>query len=264
MMAILFSISGRGLSQIISFDTYLDTFNSSCVKSLDEFIQRFNGEEFHPDLDTANTANIRARSILTLIDWQKYQLQDSSAMSQVVSFVDSVCKNDVRLALEKDGIYAEAQCLFLYNQQELPISLILVFENIRDDYYKWAVVGTTGLVECGLIDTIREGYINPVQHELHFSELSAACADLTSHVSITKTVDQLSFLLGMLKTKQLEFVTCNKVVFHFVQVPGYAFVVEEVNRLDNNSGYLVNALFKMEDSDKLVYIKQLLGQDLER
>ena len=37
-------------AQVIIKDTYLDNFASTYVKSLDEFIQRFNGKEYHPDL----------------------------------------------------------------------------------------------------------------------------------------------------------------------------------------------------------------------
>ena len=57
----------------------------------------------------------------------------------------------------------------------------------------------------------------------------------------------------------MKYVVCNNVRYHFVQVPGYIFVVDEVNRLGNNSGYLINTLIKTKDIDKLKYIDQLLG-----
>lgn len=264
LLVVLLVSCENGFAQIIKGDSYLDIFASTYIKSLDEFMQRFNAEEYHPDIDTANNENLRIRSILTLFDLQKFQLEDSIIAGQLVSFADTVCKNDIHLYLEGGGVYAEACCLFSYNQKELPINLVFVFENIRDDYYRWAIAGVNGLIECGLMDTVNDGYINPTQHEVRFTELSSACSDLNRFVSVHKVLDQLSYFLGMIKTRQLEFVTCNKVVFYFIQVPGYAFVVNEVNKLDNNSGYLISTLVRIEDSDKLDYIKQLLGQKIEK
>lgn len=259
-LAIMLVNCRSAIAQIINYDTYLDSFASAYVNSLDEFIQHFNAEEFHPEINTENDENLRIRSILTLFDWQSFQVQDSIVVRKLVSFAESVCNDSIRLNLEDDGLYAEALCLFAYKGQEIPINLVLVFENIRDDYYKWAVAGANGLMQCKLLDTICEGYINPVQHEVHFSELSAACADLNKYISVGKKVDQLSFLLGMLKSGQLEFVACNKVLFHFSQVPDYIFVVDKINRLDYNSGYLIIKLERTEELKKQDYIERLLGK----
>lgn len=251
---------GSCFAQTVHFDTYLDGLTSAYVKSLDEFIQRFNAEEFHPDINTENNDNLRTRSILTLFDWQMFQLQDSCVASQIISFTDTVSKQDVRLDMEKEGLYAEACCLFSYKQQEIPINLVLVFENIRDDYYKWAVAGANGLMDCKLLDTVCNGYMNPVQHEVHFSELPSACVALDKYISIDRTVDQLSFVMGMLKTGVLKFEACNKVLFHFAQVPGFIFVVDKINRPDYNSGYLISKLVRTDDLKKQSYIEQLLGK----
>jgi len=260
LLTILVVNFGSCYAQAVYYDTYLDGLSSAYVKSLDEFIQRFNAEEFHPDINTENKDNLRTRSILTLFDWQMFQLQDSCVKSQIISFADMVSKKDVRLDMEKEGLYAEACCLFSYKQQEIPINLVLVFENIRDDYYKWAVAGANGLMECKLLDTVCNGYMNPVQHEVHFSELSSACDALDKYISIERTVDQLSFVLGMLKTGGLVFEACNKVLFHFVQIPGFTFVVDKINRPDYNSGYLISKLVRTDDLKKQSYIEQLLGK----
>lgn len=264
LLVILLAYCQFESAQIIIGDPYLDVFASTNVNSIDEFMRRFNGEEFHPDLDTTNKENLRVRSILTLFDLQKFQVSDSIVAGQLVAFADTVYRNDIYLSLEGGGLYAEACCMFSYKQQEIPINLIFVFENIRDDYYKWAIAGANGLIECELLDTICNGYINPTQHGVHFTEMSVASANLTRFVSVHKTVDQLSYFLGLLKTGQFEYVSCNKVRFHFIKVPGYVFIVDEINRLGNNSGYLINTFFKIEDVNKLCYINKLLGQNIER
>lgn len=249
-----------GFSQDTHFNSYLDDINAAHVTSLEEFMQRFNAEAFHPELNLDNDKNLRIRSILTLFDWQEFRVQDSAVISQIVEFAETVCHGSILLNIEDSSIYAESCCLFSYKDKEIPINLVFEYENIRDDYYRWAVAGANGLKNCNLLDTIFDGYINPVQHELHFSELHAACKDLNKYISISKEVDQLSFVLGMIKTGQLEFVACNKVLFHFTQVPGYVFVVDKKNRLDRNSGYLISKLTRAEELQKGRYINQLLGK----
>ena len=143
----------------------------------------------------------------------------------------------------------------------MPINIVFAYENIRNDYSKWAVVGATGLIEAKILDTSCNGYLNPIQHELHFSDLASACeSDLTRFISYGKSIDQLFFLLGMVKTGKLKFVSCNNILFHFTHVPNYILVVDKANRLSYNSGYLINSLFKVDESNKQKYVKQLLGQ----
>lgn len=250
------------VGQIFVEDSNLDYLTNAYVKSLDEFIQRFNADEFHPDIDIDNDVNLRSRSILSLFDRQRFHIEDSVVAIQLISFADTVSSKNIKLRMESEGIYAEACCLFKYKEKEIPLNIVLVFENIKDDYYKWAVVGANGLIESQLIDTINNGYISPVQHEMHFMELSDACtSDLTRFLSTGRTVDQLSFMLGMLKTGQLEFVSCKKVLFHIIQVPNYIIVVDKVNRLDNNSGYLITSLINTDRINKQNYINQLLGEE---
>ncbi len=260
VLASLFFSCQSGFAQIISGDPFLNNLNAAYVKSIDEFIQRFNGEAFHPNFYYEEEEKTRERLLLSLVDWQRFQIEDSTVTALLISFTDSVCRNDIRLDVESGGIYAEAQCLFEYEQGNIPINLVFVYENIRDDFYKWALAGANGLVESGIMDTTCKGYINPIQHELHFSDLASACeSDLTRYISVSRTIDQLFYLLGMIKTGQLKFVSCNTILFHFMQIPGFVFVVDKANRLSFNSGYLINSLIKIDESNKQDYIKQLIG-----
>ena len=249
-----------GLAQTFIGDSFLNSLNAAYVKSIDEFILRFNAEEFHPGINYEEEENLRTRTLLSMLDWHRFQNDDSATTNLLISFADSVCWNDIRLDMEGGGIYAEAGCLFTCNQQEVPVNIVFEYENIRDDFYKWAIVGANGLIEAKILDTSCNGYLNPIQHELHFSDLASACeSDLTRFISFDRSIDQLFFLLGMVKTGQLKFVSCNNVLFHFTQVPNFIFVVGKVNRLSYNSGYLISSLYKADESIKREYVKQLFG-----
>ena len=260
VISCLLFVAKSGFAQIDGGGSILNRLNAAYVKSIDEFILRFNEEAFHPDINYEEEENLRTRSLLSLVDWQRFQIEDSNVANLLISFVDSICWNDIRLHIDSGDIYAEAQCLFEYEHGEIPINLVFVYEHIRDNFYKWALAGANGLVENGIMDTRCKGYLNPIQHELHFSDLASACEyDLTRYISKNRTIDQLFYVLGMIKTGQLRFVSCNTVMFHFMQVPGFVFVVDKANRLSYNSGYLINSLIKIDESDKQDYIKQLTG-----
>lgn len=260
LLTCLVFVSKNGLAQVGNGDIFLNNLNNAYVKSIDEFILRFNAERFHPGINPEEESDKRIQSLASLVDYQRFLIDDSAVASLLVSFFDSVCWNDILLNIESGDIYAEAQSVFEYKQQKIPINLVLKYENIRDDYYKWAIVGANGLTDFRLIDTSCNGYINPIQHEMHFSELTSACeSDLTRFVSADRQIDQLFFLLGMIKTGQMNFVACNKVLFHFMQIPGFVFVVGKANRLSYNSGYLINTIIKIKENNKQRYIKQLLG-----
>ena len=249
-----------GFAQNHNMDIFLEKYAAAQVKSLDEFMQRFNAEEFHPDINYLEDENLRTRSLLTLFDWYEFNPEDSNVAYLLTDFADTVCWNDIHLDLENQGTFAEVQCLFEYNGQEIPINIVLVFENIKEDYYKWAVAGVNGLKETGLLDTIRNGYLKPIQHEMHFSELSKACAtDLTRFVSVYKTIDQLSFFCGIHKSGQLRYLTNKQISFHFLQVPGFVFKVTRIKRIDYNSGFLICSLIRMDNDNKQKYIDNLLG-----
>lgn len=313
----IFAFHDTVVAQVISGETYLDELNAASIKSLDEFILRFNTEDVYIDttLDSINVLNpesplstfeysrflmgdsnasdslrlvieasqmedscaldsldlckdtniasvkvLRTRYLLSTFDRQRFLFDDSSTFSSLQLFIETVSRNNIRLNLDSGRIYAEAQCHFKYRNKNIPINIVLFFENIRDDYYKWAIVGANGLFECGLLDTIRTGHISPIQHEVHFLELSRACdAGLLKYLSVNRNLDQLSFLLGLLKTKQIKFVDCSNVLFYVLDVPDYIFVVEKQNRLSLNSGLLISSLFRMEESDKDIFLKYLLG-----
>lgn len=248
------------LAQLTVKGGYLDVFAATYVKSLDEFIQRFNGDEFHPDLDTTRVDNLRMRSILSLVDRQQFEVQDSIVAQSLINFADTVCSNNIFVDLQ-GGTYAEAECTFTYEEREHHINLIVEFEHLRDDYFRWALVGANGLIDAHLLDASAYGYLNPTQHEVRFTELTAINADNMGLIAFDKQIDQLSYLAGMLKTGQMKFLDCNRVRFHFMQVPNYVFEVEESNRPGNNSGYLIIAVHKVSREEKLAYINHLVGTE---
>jgi hypothetical protein len=238
----------------------LNAFANYYVKSLNEFMHRFNADEIPQFIQDEGEENMRQRCILALFDLEQVPDGKSETAQRVMKFDSIVCARNILLHITDPGLYAEARCLFKYNKKDIELNLVLVHEYIRDDYYRWAIAGVNGLVEAGIIDTAAYGYINPVQHELYFSELSEAFPHMNGYISRSHDIDQLSFLAGLAESGTLQLVGCQTVTYWFTQMPGYVFSVSLHPRLKGNAGWLIHDLIETTDKDKLFIINYLLSK----
>ena len=243
-------IAAPCFSQTWGSNPELNAFANYYVKSLNEFMHRFNADEIPAFIQEEGKENIRQRCIIALFDLEQVPNGQSEAARRILKFDSIVCASNILLRITDPGLYAEARCLFKYKKKELELNLVLVYDNIRDDYYRWSIAGVNGLVEAGIIDTAAYGYINPVQHELHFSELSQAFPHMNGYFSNPHDIDPLSFFAGLAESGALELVGCQTVTYWFTQVPGYVFSVSLHPRLKTNAGWLIHDLLEVKDEDK--------------
>ena len=237
----------------------LDQLEQRYVKSLNEFMHRFNADEVPPYLQ-GDSATLRQKCILALFDLAQAPDLGSPKAQQMLRFDSIVCADNILLHIADSGLLTEAHCQFIYKKRTVELNLILRYELIRDGYYRWVLVGANGLAEAHLIDTSRYGYINPVNHELHLSELSHAFPTMNGHFSIQHKIDALSYLAGLAESGALQFDGCSDVVYWFTQVPGWVFSVSSHPRFDANSGWLIHDLQEMDDNTKTSFINKLKGQ----
>ncbi len=253
-------IAAPCLAQTWGSNPELNVFANYYVKSLNEFMHRFNADEIPQFIRDKGGENMRQRCIIALFDLEQVPDGNSETAQRILKFDSVVCANKMMLRITDPGLYAEAKCLFKYKKKDLELNLVLVYENIRDDYYRWAIAGVNGLVEAGVIDTTAYGYINPVQHELHFSELSSAFPHMNGYFSRQRNFDQLSFIAGLAESGALHLEACQTVTYWFTQVPGYVFSVSLHPRLKGNAGWLIHDLIETTENDKSIIINYLLSK----
>lgn len=249
------------LAQTWGSNPELNAFANYYVKSLNEFMHRFNADEIPQFIQDGGGENVRQRCIMALFDLGQVPDGQSEAAQRILKFDSIVCASNTMLHITDPGLYAEARCLFKYKKKDIELNLVLVHENIRDDYYRWAIAGVNGLVEAGIIDTAAYGYINPVQHELHFLELSGAFPHMNGYFARHRDLDQLSFFAGLAESDALQLVGCQTVTYWFTQVPGYVFSVSLHPRLEGNAGWLIHDLIETTDKDKYYIINYLLSKN---
>ena len=253
LTAVLVSLLVQGAwGQINSLN---ETF-SRHVKSVDELMKRFNGEELYPGLDTADAA-VREKNLVLLMDAE----MDQAEKNKVPAFISTVLESRASLSYESREWMAIATCDMKYKNKTLPVTLTLRTEQVKPRVFRWAVCGADGLTGQ-FIDT-RHRAISPTEHEIHFMELKSIFHNdkngIFGYMETSRTVDQLSVLLALIHAGAAEISTVNNLEFVFFEVPGYVFTIQEKQRRDDNAGWLISEIKCMGDTEKQQYFKKLTG-----
>lgn len=244
-------------------DMTLNSHFEAQVKSIDEFISRFNGAETHPEV--VCDSNQRRNNIIALFD---YRMSHDSLSADVfrrlvAGFVTKVMESGVTLKLTDADMWAEAQSSMTIGGKKKVVSLILKSETYKGNYVRWAIAGVRGLVDAGVIDTSKYYAISPVEHELHFMSLDGIIngnrTDIMGYRSKKAHVDELSVFLSLVMTGKINFGMVEELTIHCLEVPGYVFTINEQGRKGTNSGWLISKLTKIDDGEKKKYITKLLN-----
>lgn len=247
---LLLRIGGTADAQVAEVDINLKRDFQAQVKSIDEFMARFNGDESKPGI--AGTADGRKENIISLFDFRMSHggLSDDDFRKEILAFANAATAWDGRLSIASAGTRAEARCKVKHAGKYHHILLTMKMEKTKKGELRWAVDEVSGLGKLGLYDEKRLT-ISPVDHETHFMSLQDFFQ--TNHRlvpamrSAGRKIDDLSFFFGLCVAKAIDFVQVDELKFRFDDVPGYTFTVEEIGRQGTNSGWLIT---EFERTDK--------------
>lgn len=267
---ILTSIANCVSAQFLIEDGMLDTLFNARVKSLDEFIDRFNGDKLSSDISETDPVK-REKNILALFErdslfaHQQMYGDKNDLFSAITDFVKDVAKNNHRLDIEKDSmIFAVADMKMKYAAKERNVKIVLKYEPIGNDIFGWKIVGVSGLVESGIIDTSTVRVFRPVDNEMNFSTIAptvnAQNNQITQYRSTSEAIDQMSYFLALCSVNKISAVQCKNVVYHILSIDGYAFEISKFDRLDKNNGWLISRFQRISNKDKIEYLNKLLGK----
>ncbi len=267
---LLVFVSNFAMSQFVVNDGILDTLFNARVKSLDEFISRFNGEKISTDISASDPLR-REKNILALFEkdslvaHQEEYGDKNDLFAAITDFVKDVAKNNYRLDLEKDSmIFAVAEMKMKYAAKERDVKIVLRYEPVGDDVYGWKIAGVSGLVECGIIDTSTVRIFRPVDNEMNFSTITptvnAQNNQITQYRSVVTDINQTSYFLALCAVNKITAVQCKSVVYHILSIDGYAFEISRFDRMDKNNGWLISKFQRLDNKNKEEYLKKLLGK----
>lgn len=257
-------VSQSVLAQHIPDMTLKSNFAAQ-VKSIDEFINRFNGTETNPEVRC--DLNQRRNNIIALFDYRMNHagLAEDDFKGLIAGFVEKVLTSGVTLKLTDADMWAEAQSSVTVGGKKKTMTLILKSETYKDNLVRWAFAGVRGLVDAGVIDTSKYCAISPVEHELHFMALDGIINSnrtaIMSYRSKDVQVDELSVFLTLVMAGKIDFGMVENLTIHCLEIPGYVFTINEQGRKGTNSGWLVSKVIKIGESEKMQYIRKLLNRN---
>ena len=235
----------------VTSDNIINEFTFQ-VKSIDEFILRFNGKDsgyFKERLTKLNKDYKTSRSnlILSLIDNELLE-QDSLLCQQFMqSAMDSIAP--FFLDLYKSNLYAVMNGDYLLDNENTKITHILKLKSSSIDAkdYEW-MISYVPLYQ--LVDTIKNNvshYLSPSKHNQKFYNLP----DYINKVSIDEVVNiqttnglstYYSFVLrDYLKLEKMDITSLK----YYIYARGWLIEIKEIKRKGLQSGYLVNRISKI-------------------
>lgn len=240
------------------------------TKQVNQFFRRFNseedgdGEKIYSENPAYHNNHLRKQTIPLLFDKESKSISKSSEKA----FIKTVCNesNPVFLDFHGGEWFAEVLIDVDYNglQKEAHLFLKLQQEDVGS---KWVLSRVYFEPFARLFFKDPEGtdkFLHPLSHELDFMNLAKVFREESQVEYYTYqnfVPDFLSIFLYEMKMNHIQFKGVQKVNFHFFQVEGYYFKLEEFNRKSFNNGWLITQLGEMDEEAKDQLFKTIYYED---
>lgn len=237
------------------------------TKQVNQFFRRFNNEEspkgkrYAPSQPAYRSSKGRRRYIPMLFDLSNHAISQPHKQA----FMDSVLDTHTPVFLNFHGAdwFAEVKTKFLYQGETVNLSFYLQLEQ-ENLGYKWVITNVFFHEYNALFDDKyqdqQQHFLHPLSHELDFMNLIKVFKnkdEIKDYANKDFKVDYLSIFMYELKKGMFSFLTVSEVKFHFFQVPGWYFSLQEHNRAGNNSGWLISQLSPITPAEKAVLMKYI-------
>jgi hypothetical protein len=226
------------------------------TKQLNQFFRRFNGEE---DLrgerlyagDPGYRDAARRRDFVEILFDQ--QSGDYAEIDQI-RFVDQVCNTQDPQFLSFHGGQWFAEVETKFNYQGRPEEVILYMQLEADGLgHKWVIRSAwwEGYAQLFNLESAPEGsipFLHPLSHELDFMNLAKVFRDhedLQPFTAENFEPDHLTLLVLDIAQGKMEFEAVRDLRFHFYQIDGWYFELQDKQRSGLNTGWLITELHPM-------------------
>jgi len=247
------------------------------IKVIDEFIERFNDDPssfIRREYKKQNKPYDLSRKeiLVSLFNLENAQWSTNSSLGEFFRDAsDSV--NPPHLSFADTNWYSEAKCTFLFNGKKIEIPLILQVQIAKNQGSKWMIAGVgDNLAFNGQAATVPglseyqpklvNKFIATSSYATNFSELANTFADkkniLDYFTAELLATERGRKFVNMILQNKIEFKHASDIKFYFYQIPNWVFEVEEFDRKSLNSGWLINDIKKVQQSEKEVSRRKLL------
>lgn len=284
-LILLIFIYCEGKTQPVSL--FSDEIFIYSVKQIDEFIDRFDKrkktfllqylKQKYPDAGAESLSrNVFVR--------QLFNYETSSWDSLLINrFTQKVTDTVLPyyLSFYDNDWYAYVKCRVWYKKLPKNLELILKVERAQNGGSKWVIVSAKAdflnympkydssrlrlpVYIANTPDSITESefFLDPMAHSTQFMSLDEPFKNseqFKNYLYRGALSPQVNLLTQELKRKNLVFRNVSKVSYHFLQIPGWLFIVEYFNRASKNSGWLISNLYELTLAEKEIYKKYYLN-----
>ena len=236
------------------------------TKQLTQFFRRFNGEEDAKgnklDSNSSQFRNERLRTEFLGILFDKKNTGITDELK--AQFIKDVTNGQDSKFLNFRGKdwFAEVNAVFTY--QNRPVNILIYLELEQSGLgYKWVISNVffdsfSQIFFHPNTDEKASSFLHPMSHEIDFMNLRKAFADpkdIDYYAPNDYTPDYLTLFFVEIKNKNLLYKTINNVKFHFLQIDGWYFEVNDFIRSGFNSGWLVSNMLKISETEKARLLK---------
>lgn len=237
------------------------------VKQIDEFFERFNDEKTlikeYISKNYNNTEVTREDLIKSLFNRKSANIKNAD-VSSFIKMVDNP-ERPVKLSFYDDDWYARVKCSVVYEEKERELFLLMRVQKENNGACKWVVHNVYAEFLKTSDGSDPDAFLNPVSHATDFMALDRAFKDtdnLKAYLSSGFQDDQLSKFVIEMQKNRITFRHVENISYHFFQVDGWIFSVENFQRKEKNSGWLISRLIKAEAKEKEDYKRKLLRQKI--
>lgn len=246
--------------KVITNDLNAELYDSR-IKLVDEFFDRFNGKEGHPDISRKDK-DYRKKNLMFVFNGRMFKSKEDAKFKELQNFINTVIEKNISINYSDTTWFAKAVCHGKLKGKEVDFTLYLNVEHRKEDMYKWVIAKAEGDV-FKLKPSLKSEKIMlmPDDHETNFMSLHRITTEkddlISCYMQKDYPLDETSVFLSDVYNGLLDIDYVKDLQFIFYQVPNYVFRIKFIERETNNTGWLITDFDKVSEDEKEDFLDYL-------
>lgn len=259
-LALVIAFSIANAQKVITNDLNAGLYDSR-IKLVDEFFDRFNGKEGHPDISRKDK-DYRKKNLMFVFNGRMFKSKEDAKFKELQNFINTVIEKNISINYSDTTWFAKAVCHGKLKGKEVDFTLFLNVEHRKEDMYKWVIAKAEGDV-FKLRPSLKSEKIMlmPDDHETNFMSLHRITTEkddlISCYIQKNYPLDETSVFLSDVYNGLLDIDYVKDLQFIFYQVPNYVFRIKFIERETNNTGWLITNFDKVSEDEKEDFLDYL-------
>lgn len=259
-LALVIAFSIANAQKVITNDLNAELYDSR-IKLVDEFFDRFNGKEGHPDISRKDK-DYRKKNLMFVFNGRMFNSKEDAKFKELQNFINTVIEKNISINYSDTTWFAKAVCHGKLKGKEVDFTLYLNVEHRKEDMYKWVIAKAEGDV-FKLKPSLKSEKIMlmPDDHETNFMSLHRITTEkddlISCYMQKDYPLEETSVFLSDVYNGLLDIDYVKDLQFVFYQVPNYVFRIKFIERETNNTGWLITDFDKVSEDEKEDFLDYL-------